>query len=229
MCGRFVLMTPGKSLAKLFGLEEEPDLGPRYNIAPTQQVAIIRRGPETLRRRLSLVRWGLVPFWAKDISIGSRLINARAESLPDKAAFRLAFKKRRCLVPSDGFYEWEKGKAGQRRPYFITSADEEPFAFAGLWESWTSPEKEVIESCTILTTDSNELVLQVHDRMPVILDAKDYDIWLDPDNQEPDLLTPLFKPFPAEKMKSRPVNPKVNKASYDAPDCIEPIFPDERA
>ncbi len=155
------------------------------------------------------------------------MINARGESIAEKPAFRAAFKNRRCIVPADGFYEWQKGKAGQRQPYFISSADKEPFAFAGLWERWTSPEGEAVESATIVTTDANDLILRLHDRMPAILEEKDYDLWLDPDVKDPKILQPLLKPYPSEQMKSYPVSTRVNKASYEAPDCIEPIVPDE--
>ncbi len=223
MCGRFVLMTVGKDLAKQFGLEEEPDLRPRYNIAPTQIVVIIRLDRETLQKRLAQVRWGLIPFWAKETSIGNRLINARGESAAEKPAFRSAFKTRRCLVPADGFYEWKKTKGNQKQPYLVSNSDGSPFAFAGLWESWTGPEGEIIESCTILTTDANDLTRPIHDRMPVILKSEDYDLWLDPEVKDPYLLKPLLRPYPSNDMKMDPVNPKVNKASYDAPDCVEVV------
>ncbi len=223
MCGRFVLMTPGTSLAERFKLEEVPDLEPRYNIAPTQQVAIIRLNPETLQRHLGLVKWGLIPFWAKDPSIGNRLINARGETAAEKPAFGSAFKSRRCLVPADGYYEWKKGKGGQKQPYLARNADGTPFAFAGLWERWQAPADEVIESCTILTTDANDLTQPIHDRMPVILNPKDYDLWLDPEIKGPALLQPLLQPYPSEEMMVVPVNPKVNKASYDAPDCVDVV------
>jgi putative SOS response-associated peptidase YedK len=216
-------MTVGKDLAERFGLEEVSDLEPRYNIAPTQMVAIIRLDRETLKRRLVLVKWGLVPFWAKDSSIGNRLINARAESVAEKPAFRAAFKSRRCLVPADGYYEWEKRKGGQKQPYLARNTDGSPFAFAGLWEKWQAPEDEVIESCTILTTDANELTQPIHDRMPVILHPKDYDLWLDPEVKAPNLLKPLLRSYPSEEMMVMPVNPKVNKATYDAPDCVEAV------
>lgn len=209
MCGRFVLMTPGRDLAERFGLEEEPLLEPRYNIAPTQMVAIIRLNPETLQRRLGLVRWGLIPFWANDSSIGNRLINARAESVAEKPAFRSAFKFRRCLVPADGYYEWKKRKGGQKQPYLARNADGSPFAFAGLWERWQAPEEEVIESCTILTTDANDLTQPIHDRMPVILKLEDHDLWLDPDVRDPNLLKPLLRPYPSGEMIVQPVSPKV--------------------
>jgi len=223
MCGRFVLMTPGKDLAERFGLEEVPDLKPRYNIAPTQMVAIIRLDRDTLQRRLAQVKWGLIPSWAKETSIGNRLINARAESASQKPALRSAFKFRRCLVPADGFYEWKKQEGTQKQPYLVRNADGSPFAFAGLWESWTGPDGETIESCTILTTDANDLTRPIHDRMPVILKPEDYDLWLDPQAKDPEVLKPLLQPYPSEKMKAEPVSPKVNKASYDAPDCVEAV------
>ncbi|MGO9117515.1 MAG: SOS response-associated peptidase [Desulfomonilaceae bacterium] len=227
MCGRFVLMTPGASVAERFKLEEVPDLEPRYNIAPTQKVAIIRLNPETHQRRLGLAKWGLIPFWAKDSSIGNRLINARAESAAEKPAFRSAFKSRRCLVPADGYYEWKKGKGGQKQPYLARNADGSPFAFAGLWEKWQAPEDEVIESCTILTTDANDLTQSIHDRMPVILHPKDYDLWLDPQKKDPNLLKTLLRPYPSEEMIVKPVSPKVNKSTCDALDCVEAIHKTE--
>jgi putative SOS response-associated peptidase YedK len=223
MCGRFVLMTLGRDLAKQFGLEEEPDLRPRYNIAPTQMVAVIRIDRDTLQRRLVLVKWGLIPFWAKDTTIGHKLINARAETAAEKPAFRAAFKSRRCLVPADGYYEWKKRKEGQKQPYLARNADGTPFAFAGLWEKWQAPEDQILESCTILTTDANDLTQSIHDRMPVILQPKDYDLWLDPEVKGPDLLKPLLQPYPSKEMTVMPVNPKVNKATYDAPDCVETV------
>jgi putative SOS response-associated peptidase YedK len=229
MCGRFVLMTPGKDLAERFGLEEIPDLEPRYNIARTQMVAIIRLNPETLQRRLVIVKWGLIPFWAKDKSIGNRLINARAESASGKPAFRSAFKSKRCLVPADGYYEWKKMKGGQKQPYLARNADGSPFAFAGLWEKWQAPEDQIIESCTILTTDANDLTQPIHDRMPVILKRGEYDLWLDPEVKDPNLLKPLLRPYPSEEMTVEPVSPKVNKATYDAPDCVEVVLVKEEA
>ncbi|MBI5248166.1 MAG: SOS response-associated peptidase [Desulfomonile tiedjei] len=216
-------MTPGKSLVERFGLEEVPDLKPHYSIAPKQVVVIIRLDRDTLQRRLARVKWGLIPFWAKDSSIGNRLINARAESASQKPAFRSAFKTRRCLVPADGFYEWKKRGGKQKQPYLVRIADGSPFAFAGLWESWTGPDGETIESCTILTTDANDLTRPIHDRMPVILHPKDYDLWLDPEVKDLELLKPLLRPYPSAEMKVEPVSPRVNKATYDAPDCVEAV------
>jgi putative SOS response-associated peptidase YedK len=227
MCGRFVLMTPGRDLAQRFGLEEEPVLEPRYNVAPTQMVAVIRLDRDTLQRRLVLVKWGLVPSWAKDVSIGQRMINARAEAAAEKPAFRSAFKSRRCLVPADGYYEWKKRKGGQKQPYLARNADGTPFAFAGLWEKWRAPEDQIIETCTILTTHANDLTQSIHDRMPVILNPKGYGLWLDPEVNRPDLLKPLLQPYPSKDMTVMPVNSKVNKATYDASDCIEVVSVNE--
>lgn len=226
MCGRFVLMTVGRDIAEYFGLSEAPELEPRYNIAPTQIVAVVRLDAETARRELRLVKWGLIPFWAKDASIGAKFINARAESAAGKPAFKTAFKHRRCLVPADGFYEWKKLKR-KRQPYFFGSVDKRPLAFAGLWDRWKGPEGEIIESCTILTTDSNELVQPIHDRMPLILKVEDYDLWLDPTVRRPEALQHLLKPYPSEQMEGHPVTSKVNKAAYESPDSIEPVDADE--
>jgi len=224
MCGRFVLMSLGRDLAERFHLSEIPDLEARYNIAPTQMVAIIRQEEDGLHRRLELVRWGLVPSWARDLSIGSKLINARAEAAPQKPAFRAAFRHRRCLVPADGFYEWKSGK-GKKHSYLVSMADGSTFAFAGLWEKWRSTEGEIIESCTVLTTDANDLLRPIHDRMPVVLAEENYDAWLDSAARQPELLLPLLVAYPSEHMTVRVVSPKVNKATYDAPDCIEPYDP----
>jgi len=222
MCGRFILMTPGSSLAEQFRLSEDVSLEPRYNIAPTQFVAVVRIGRDDPTRKLVMLKWGLVPFWAKDKSIGSRLINARAESVAEKPAFRAAFKYRRCLIPADGFYEWKKtGK--RKQPYFVGMADGHLFAFGGLWEHWESPEGEVIESCTILTTESNELVQELHDRIPLVVEPKDYELWLDPDMKDSTRLKPLLRPYPGDAMSKFPVSERVNRATYDAADCLEPV------
>jgi putative SOS response-associated peptidase YedK len=222
MCGRFVLVTPGKSLAEHFRLAEEPSLEPRYNIAPTQPVAIIKAKVGSSHRELKTVRWGLIPFWAKDAKMGARFINARSETASDKPAFRAAFRMRRCLIPADGFYEWKKLEKGSA-PYLVVLANRAPFAFAGLWESWKSPGGELIESCTILTTDANELIQPIHDRMPAILSPGHYELWIDPDTKTAESLKQVLKPFPSEAMIMFPVSGKVNKASYDDADCVEPL------
>ena len=220
MCGRFILTSPGKNIAEHFGLPEEPKLSPRYNIPPTQQVPAIKM--DTGGRRLEMLKWGLVPFWAKDASISARLINARCETLSEKPAFRAAFKSRRCLIPANGFYEWMKER-GKKQPYLFKFTDGSLFAFAGLWERWESKDGVALESCTIITTDANELVQPLHDRMPVILKNKDYALWLDPIAKR-EILQPLLIPYPSVEMKCYPVSPNVNKATYDNPDSIEPLL-----
>jgi putative SOS response-associated peptidase YedK len=217
MCGRFILISSGKNLAEHFGLVTEPEISPRYNIAPTQEVAAIRLGSENIGKSLTYLKWGLVPFWAKDSSIGSSLINARCETVSQKPAFRAAFKSRRCLIPANGFYEWMKME-DRKQPYLIQLVDGSPFAFAGLWERWKNQEGIVLESCAIITTVSNDLLKPIHDRMPVIISRNDYDSWLSQNipGQE------LCRPYPSSEMTCFPVNPKVNRASYDKPDCIEP-------
>lgn len=222
MCGRFILFSAGRIVAEHFQLEEEPPLEPRYNIAPTQPVAVVRLDPDSDRRKLAMLRWGLIPFWAKDMKIGYKTINARAETAPDKPAFRSAFRKRRCLIPADGFYEW-KGLKGRKEPYLVRLRDEQPFAFAGLWERWKGPDDDVIESCTILTTDANEFLKPIHDRMPVILSARDYQAWLDPFAEDPETLLSLLVPYPPEEMSAVPVSSRVNKTTHDDPDCIVPV------
>lgn len=219
MCGRYTMATPGQSLKIHFQLEEVPDLPFRYNIAPTQNVAAVRA--TTTGRALGLLRWGLIPHWADDPKIGYRLINARADTVASKPSFRSAFKQRRCLIAADGFYEWQK-QDGAKQPFYIRRQDGEPFAFAGLWEHWQGVE-EGIESCTIITTDANELMKPIHDRMPVILAPADYDRWLDPAVQKADLLQPLLRPFPADALAAFPVSTRVNNAKNEGPTCIEAL------
>jgi len=222
MCGRFTLITPAEALAEQFQLFEIPSLAPRYNIAPTQPVAAVRRVPGDGQRELVLLRWGLVPFWAKDPGIGARMINARSETVAEKPAFRAAFRRRRCLVPADGFYEWRRLERG-KQPFYVRLRDERPFAFAGLWEHWEGPDETAIDSCTLLTTEPNDLIRPVHSRMPVILSPKDYDLWLDPGVQKAELLQPLLRPYPSEGMLAYPISTWVNKPKNDSPRCIEPL------
>ena len=225
MCGRFTLTTTAEDLARSFELVELPGLSPRYNIAPTQQVATVRAvvQEEGGGRELRLLRWGLVPSWAKDLKIGSRMINARAETVAEKPAFRRAFRSRRCLVLADGFYEWRRvGK--QRQPHFISMRDGRPFAFAGLWERWVDPEDgQVVESCTVLTTRPNALMEKIHDRMPVILEPGDHATWLDPRITDPEQLEPLLRPHAAGEMTSHPVSARVNSPRNDDPSCVSPV------
>jgi putative SOS response-associated peptidase YedK len=222
MCGRFTLSSPPESLAQLFELEEVPSLAPRYNIAPTQPVAVVRLSLEHEARRLDLLRWGLIPPWSKDPSIGSRMINARAETAAEKPAFRGAFRHRRCLIPADGFYEWAK-EGSRKQPFFIQVTGDRPFALAGLWETWQPAGGEPVESCTILTTDANALLRSIHERMPVIIGPADYALWLDPTVVEPGRLQPLLTAYQAEAMSCFPVSPIVNSPANDSPECIAPL------
>jgi putative SOS response-associated peptidase YedK len=229
MCGRFTLTTPMPVLAEFFLFPEAAPQPPRYNIAPTQAVVAVRAAADSGKRELCLFRWGLVPSWADDPAIGNRLINARAETVADKPSFRSAFRQRRCLIPADGYYEWQK-RAASKQPFYFRMRDSKPFAFAGLWEHWEpatsgpSPRggEGVIESCTILTTAANDLLRPVHERMPVILAPEDYAQWLDPAVRQPELLQPLLRSFPAEAMTSYPVGLVVNNPRNESPQCVEP-------
>jgi putative SOS response-associated peptidase YedK len=219
MCGRFTLrLTPGE-LQEVFNLFREPEFWPRYNIAPTQSVAVVRSSEQG--NELSMLRWGLIPSWAKDVKIGASLINARSETVATKPAFRSAFKRRRCLIPADGFYEWKKTGPKTKQPFYIGLQQQRPFAFAGLWECWTAPEGGTIESCTIITTEANNALQELHHRMPVILGEDERAAWLDP-NVPSEALTSLLDPYPSEEMLTFPVDTLVNKASNDTPDCLRP-------
>ncbi len=219
MCGRFTLSAFPEVLSQIFEVEKIPDFKPQYNIAPTQMVLVVLYNSENHKREIQQLRWGLIPSWAKDQSMGAKLINARAETVAEKPAFRRAFKYQRCLLVADGFYEWRK-QEGKKQPYYFHLLSKKPFAFAGLWEEWQSPEQEQIKSCTILTTQANELVEQVHDRMPVILQQETYDLWLDPQVHDRELLQPLLHPYPSETMTSYPVTTLVNSPKNNSPECI---------
>jgi putative SOS response-associated peptidase YedK len=222
MCGRFALSISSVVIAKLFELDEVPDIQPRFNIAPSQPIAaILRQGRQEAKRILKQLQWGLVPFWAKDPSIGSRMINARSETVAEKPAFRHAFARQRCLIPASGFYEWQKVKGG-KQPFFVRLQDEDCFAMAGLWDRWQGKEK-IIESCNILTTDANELMKPIHNRMPVILKPEDYALWLDPEKTEKEQLLELLRPFSPNAMVAFAVSRRVNHPTHDAPDCIDPL------
>jgi putative SOS response-associated peptidase YedK len=209
-------------LVDQFALKNELQLPLRFNIAPTQSVAAVRAAGPLKERELVALRWGLVPSWAKDPAIGNQLINARAESVADKASFRSAFKRRRCLVLADGYYEWQK-QGKKKQPFLIHMDDHRPFAFAGLWEQWFGLEGQPpLESCTIITTQANDFTSHVHDRMPVILDEHDYDLWLDPDVQDRSRLEPLLVPH-VERMAADPVSTHVNNARNEGEKCIEPL------
>jgi putative SOS response-associated peptidase YedK len=211
-----------REIADVFELDEEPVLPFRYNIAPTQEVASVRMEPETCQRELSLLHWGLIPSWAKDAKIASKLINARAETVAEKPSFRAAFTKRRCLIVTDGFYEWQKLLGGKKQPHYIHRQDDKPFAFAGLWESWNG-EVGIVESCTIITTSANEVMQPLHDRMPVILSESDYDLWLDPAFKEKAVLQELLKPCPADWLEAYAVSTRVNNPKHEEAACVERI------
>ena len=225
MCGRYTLKTNSQELSSLFELLEEPDLEPRYNIAPTQQIPVILEDPDDGNRTLQMMHWGLIPSWADDPSIGSRMINARAETVSEKPSYRSAFKRRRCLIPADGFYEWAK-EPGGKQPYHLRLKSGDPFAFAGLWESWSMDSDEggeKIRSATIITTEPNEVASEVHNRMPVILPPDLYDVWLDPENDDREELLSMLAPYPAEDMEAYPVSRDVNRPANDHPRVLEPV------
>ena len=218
MCGRFTLADP-RQLALRYDLAELADLAPRFNVAPTQPVpAVVSTGGG----RLVHMRWGLVPSWAKDLSIGSRMINARAESLETRPAFRDALRARRCLVLADGFFEWKK-EGRDRRPFHLRLATAEPFAFAGLWDEWRAPDGALVRSCTIVTTDPNALVAPLHDRMPAILLAESEARWLDPTVQDLADLVDILQPYPSHLMETFEVAKVVNNVANDVPACVERV------
>ena len=223
MCGRYRLSRRKQIIEGHFdSVSGEEDWSPRYNVAPTQPVPIIRQNPKEPRRDLSLVRWGLIPSWAKDASGSAAMINARAESAAIKPAFRDALKLRRCLIPADGFYEWSRvGKTKQ--PYCFEVNDGELFAFAGLWQRWKDPSANWIKSCSILTTTPNAVTAQVHDRMPVILHPDKYDLWLDPGFTNVTAVSEMLKPYDARLMRSFPVSTRINHAANDDPECAKPL------
>jgi putative SOS response-associated peptidase YedK len=236
MCGRFVSSSPPDELARYFDVEKvaEAALDPSYNVAPTNDVYVVVETGGV--RRLETFHWGLVPFWAKNITAGNKMINARAETLADKNAYKRAFKKRRCIIPVDGFYEWKK-VPGQKakQPYFIQRADGEPMAFAGLWEIWRpnrddaepADESEIVRSCTIITGPPNEKMAEIHDRMPVMLPPSAWAEWLDPENDDLETLGKLLVPAPASLITMHPVSTAVNNARSKGAELADPIDPED--
>ncbi len=221
MCGRFTLAVDTSSLQTTFPwLKISGEMTPRYNVAPTQPVAVVAN---TGKNELDFFLWGLIPSWAKDPTIASKLINARSETLAEKPSFRSAYKRRRCLIFSDGFYEWRSEPQGRAKtPMYIRMKSGQPFAFAGLWESWQSPHGDLLRSCTIITTQANELLAPIHHRMPVILHADDYDRWLDPAERTHADLGDLLKSYPGDPMETYPVSRMVNSPANDSPECVVP-------
>jgi putative SOS response-associated peptidase YedK len=220
MCGRYAFFSPAEAVRRVFELDESPSLEPRYNVAPTQDVATVRAGEEG-RRSFAMLHWGLVPKWAKERAIGNRMINARGETLDEKPAFRDAFRKRRCLVLADGWYEWQAA-AGGKQPWFVRRRDAQPLAFAGLWERWKDPaDGSTLESCTIVTTGASESIRKIHERMPVVLDAADWDRWLDTAFSDTGKLAELLVPFDPKALEAWPVGREVNTPKNEGPGLIE--------
>ncbi|NNG12141.1 MAG: SOS response-associated peptidase [Halobacteria archaeon] len=219
MCGRFTLHTPPEVLREHFGVGTVPDTAASYNVAPSQMVSAVRAADR--HREMVLLRWGLIPSWAKETRVGYRMINARAETVADKPAYRAAFRRRRCLIPADGFYEWQQTGTG-KQPWYIRMKQGGVFAFAGLWEHWEGKD-EVVESCNIIVTEANASVRPVHDRMPVIIDPSDYELWLDLKIQQADALNPLLRPYPAGEMIAYPVSKGVNSPANNDAHCIEAV------
>ncbi len=225
MCGRFTLTADINTLQQTFPwINIPPGMAPRFNIAPSQPVAVVANDGSN---KLDFFVWGLIPSWAKDPTIGSRMINARAETLAEKPSFRNAFRRRRCLILADGFFEWQKieesGRRIRKQPMYIHLADGRPFAFAGLWENWNSPDGSNILSCTIITTEPNELMASIHNRMPVILPEESYTDWLQPGETNAASLSKLLVPFPPERMNAYPVSTVVNSPANDLPEAIKPL------
>lgn len=219
MCGRFTLTKDTTEITQRWQIDRiEVEVKPRYNIAPTQNVLIVTDDGE---RELVQMRWGLIPSWAEDPNVGNHMINARAETVAEKPSFRDSLKKRRCLVLADGFYEWQK-LGTVKQPVHIVLKSREVFGFAGLWDTWESPDGQKINSCTIITTTANELLKPVHDRMPAILDREAEDVWLDPLVLDSARLLPLLKPYPPEQMEFYPVSQIINSPTHDSPTCLVP-------
>jgi putative SOS response-associated peptidase YedK len=217
MCGRFTLTYDIQTIAQAFHAAPTLQTTARYNIAPTQQVVTVLQNGE---RHLDLLRWGLIPSWAKEENIGSKMINARAETLAEKPSFKRLLHSRRCLIVADGFYEWKQEQKGPKTPMYITLKDHELFAFAGLWDSWKQPDGQLLRTCTIITTEANELVSSIHNRMPVILPNSARDAWLDVSMKDDHILLPLLKPYVAEEMMVRPVSRLVNDPKKDSAELI---------
>jgi putative SOS response-associated peptidase YedK len=224
MCGRYRLARKKEILAETFDVDNDVEWSPRYNVAPSQNVPIVRQDASQPSRSISLARWGLIPFWAKDAKAGYKMINARAETVADTPAFRDPFRSRRCLILADGFYEWSK-EGKQKSPFCFSMADDSIFAFAGIWDRWRNADKEWIETCSIITTSANALLSGIHDRMPVIVRPESYDLWLDPGFTKVDDLHDLLKPFSADAMRHHRVSTHVNSVKNDNPACAEEFTP----
>jgi putative SOS response-associated peptidase YedK len=223
MCGRYRLSRDGNQIIEDFAVDGELEWSPRYNIAPTDLVPVIRQDAKRPVRSGELMRWGLIPYWAKEASIGLKTINGMAETAAIKPAFRQSMQFRRCLIPADGFYEWARSGAKAKQPYNFGMADDSMFAFAGLWDRWKDPSGDAILSFTILTTRPNALVADIHNRMPAILQRDQYDSWLDPGITDPDKVADLLAPFDPRKMRKYPVSQLVNSVKNDDAQCAQEI------
>jgi len=226
MCARYRLARKKEILAEIFDVGTDVDWVPRYNVAPGQDVGVIRQDATQPIRSFSLMRWGLVPRWAKDPKVGYKMVNARAETVSQKPAFREPLQSRRCLIPADGFYEWAKqGKA--KVPFCFALANHTIFAFAGIWDRWQNPQGAQLQTCSIITTSANPLVSGIHDRMPVILERTSYDLWLDPGFRKVEPLLDLLAPYRAECMRNWRVGSRVNSVQNDDAACVEEFSPAE--
>jgi putative SOS response-associated peptidase YedK len=221
MCGRYTLIADIATIAQAFHVAPSLHTSSRYNIAPSQDVVTVVPNEDGKPRRLELLRWGLIPAWAKEEAIGSRMINARAETLAEKPSFKRLLRSRRCLVVADGFYEWKQEERGGKTPMYITLKQQEPFAFAGLWDEWKQPDGEPLRTCTIITTQPNEIMAPLHNRMPAILPAEARELWLDTELHDEHILLPLLAPYAASEMVARPVSRKVNSPAYDSADILQ--------
>jgi putative SOS response-associated peptidase YedK len=219
MCGRYTIIASPEVLRALFAYLEQPNFPPRYNVAPTQPIPIVRLIDS--KRHFALVRWGLLPSWVKDLKKFTLLINARGETVAEKPAFRAAMKRRRCLIPADGFYEW-KAAGPRKQPYYIRMKTGEPFAFAGLWETWMGPNGEELETATIVTTKANRTLAPIYDRMPVIVPPNAFDLWLDSANVDPVAASALIAPAPENLLEAYPISTDVNRVANDNPKLLEP-------
>ena len=220
MCGRYTVTATPEVLRALFRYEEQPNFPPRFNIAPTQPIAVVRLMDG--KRQFALMRWGLLPSWVKDPKSFTLLINARGESVTEKPAFRAAMKRRRCLIPADGFYEW-KALPGRKQPFYIRAKDGGPFAFAGLWETWTGPNGEELDSAAIVTTRANKTLSPIHDRMPVVIPPEAFDLWLNCTEGDVTTAEALIQPAQEDLFEAREVSTAVNRTANDAPNLIAPV------
>jgi putative SOS response-associated peptidase YedK len=220
MCGRYLITSSPEAIRRLFGYKEQPNFPPRYNVAPTQPIPVVRLHEG--ERGFALVRWGLIPAWVKDPRAFSLLINARSDAVLDKPAFRNAMRRRRCLVPADGFYDW-KAEGGRRRPYAVLPRDRQPVAFAGLWETWTGPNGEEMETAAIITCDANRTLRPLHDRMPVVIPREAFDLWLDCRNVDANTAAALLVSPPDSLFEAYEISTAVNKADNDTPDVLKPV------